>query len=53
MTPYAYEAFGADMAYPDPSIYEATFVLCDEIPVDREAERQSCLAGKAKNLLEL
>lgn len=51
MTPFAFEAFGADMAYPDPKIYERTFTLCDEIPAGQSAERQSCFGGLGKEFI--
>ena len=51
MTPFAFEAFGADMAYPDPEIYKKTFALCDKIPASQKAERQSCFGGLGKEFI--
>lgn len=51
MTPFAFEAYDADMAYPDPKIYEKTFALCDEVPKSQEAERQACFGGLGKEFI--
>jgi len=51
MTPFAYEALGADMAYPAPEIYEQTFALCEKIPIDRVEERKACFGGLGKEFI--
>lgn len=51
MTPYAFEAFGADMGRPDPSIYEKTFDFCAKIPLKDKASRDSCYGGLGKEFI--
>ncbi len=51
MTPYAFEALGADMGYPDPAIYEQTFDFCAEIPLTDTASRDSCYGGLGKEFI--
>jgi len=51
MTPYAFEALGANMAYPDPSIYAQTFDFCASIPMTDSASRDSCYGGLGKEFI--
>lgn len=51
MTPHAFEAFGANMGYPDPVIYEKTFALCEKIPTTSTKEREACFGGLGKEFI--
>jgi hypothetical protein len=51
MTPFAFEALGADMANPGPEIYSKTFALCEEIPKENTEERRSCFGGLGKEFI--
>ncbi|MEX0917809.1 MAG: hypothetical protein WDZ93_01500 [Candidatus Paceibacterota bacterium] len=51
MTPFAFEAFGADMARPSPDVFEKTFELCDEIPMEETGNRWACFGGLGKEFI--
>lgn len=51
MTPYSFEALGADMGRPDPSIYSQTFDYCAKIPLDQQASRDACYGGLGKEFI--
>ncbi|MFT7507315.1 MAG: hypothetical protein ACI92I_000458 [Acidimicrobiales bacterium] len=53
MTPYAYEAFGADMAQPTELIHKKVFELCSKIPSNQKKERKACYGGQGKEFVGL
>jgi hypothetical protein len=53
MTPYAYEAFGADMSAPSDSVFTAVFKECEKISHTENALRQSCFGGQGKEFIGL
>jgi hypothetical protein len=53
MTPYAYEAFGADMSAPSADVFTAVFEECEKIPLSENILRQSCFGGQGKEFIGL
>lgn len=51
MTPFAFEAVGADMANPAPEDFEQTFTFCDAVPKSRVPEREACFGGLGKEFI--
>lgn len=51
MVPYAFEAFGANMASPDADAFEYTFALCDAVPTSDEQTRRACFGGVGKEFI--
>jgi hypothetical protein len=51
MTPYAFEALGADMGYPDPEIYSQTFDFCSKISMSEPQLRDACYGGLGKEFI--
>lgn len=53
MTPFAFEAVGADMADPGPEAFKKSFVFCDQVPAGERAEREACFGGFGKEFIGL
>lgn len=53
MTPFAFEAVGANMANPGPEAFKKAFVFCDQVPKDRSEEREACFGGFGKEFIGL
>lgn len=53
MTPFAFEAVGANMANPGPDAFKKTFAFCDQVPKDRPEEREACFGGLGKEFISL
>ncbi len=51
MTPFAFEASGADMGNPGPAAYKKTFEWCAEIPASEIENRGACFGGVGKELI--
>ena len=53
MTPYSYEALGANMSNPGAAIFDKAFEFCAMIPEENQSERQSCYGGHGKEFIGL
>lgn len=53
MTPYVYEASGADMSAPGEDAFMKVFQECEKIPLSETALRRSCFGGQGKEFIGL
>ncbi len=53
ITPYLWEAAGADMGYPSEKDFAASFKFCDALPADDVAGRDVCFGGFGKEFTTL
>lgn len=53
MTPYVYEASGANMGAPGEEAFLEVFRECEKIPSSQALERQSCFGGQGKEFIGL
>lgn len=53
LTPYLFEAAGADLSNPTPQDFVKSFKFCDEIPVIEKQNRDQCFGGFGKEFIVL
>lgn len=53
LTPYLWEAIGADLGFPTPEDHERAFSLCDELPESDFIDRDTCYGGFGKEFIGL
>jgi hypothetical protein len=53
MTPYVYEAVGADMSAPGGEAFVAAFAECEKIPLSEPELRNACFGGQGKEFIGL
>lgn len=51
MTPFAFEAVGANMSMPGKDAFEKTFAFCEKVPDSDLGERRSCFEGLGKEFI--
>lgn len=53
LTPYLFEAVGAEMSRPNPLDFEKAFLLCNKLPLSDTYGREACYGGFGKEFVVL
>ncbi|HEY4694795.1 MAG TPA: hypothetical protein VIH52_02415 [Candidatus Nanoarchaeia archaeon] len=53
ITPYLFEAVGANLGSPQPSDFEKAFAFCNQVPANEAQNRESCFGGFGKEFVVL